>query len=668
MEYIKRVLSSMRQKATTTADIKDIELLTFGSGAEHLLDSQHLSSYKDSLYLFIAVSKISKRVAGIPLELYKIKNKRGDVAEILDHPLLALLSTPNAYQSQSEFIQYSVIHYLLAGDLFWLLDRNGSKIEQMAVLRPDRVTIVLAPDKKSILAYEYRAGTIQRFRPEDIVHIKNPDPTDPLRGVGVVRPAASRILTEKEATRYQATFFQNQARPDLAVFVDGTVTDEQADLARSDWKRTFGKDSQASRVGFFGAAVKSVQELTKTPKEMDFIKSQNFLRDDILAALSVPKAMVTSDDVNLANAKEAYRVFLQEAVVPVLDAILDKVNSQLVPQFDEALFLSFTDPTPIDRDFQLKETTGLLQAGVITPNEARALYNYEPMEGADNLKSHGPTLNPAVTETAKAILRSRPVLVKKLTAMEKMVALIHSNEPQRRMNSIFPDQKSKILYAKAYNDNADKKAEEVKAEVDAFHDGMLERVLATDLSFNGFMDTQAEKKLAKDHFGPIMTRLYQEGGQATLDALFRKSETHFFADAVLLAAIEGRVEFFTASMVDTTFEVLKGKIADGIKEGHGIEKIGRSIRDYFTDMTVKRARTIAQTETNFVLSKATNDAYAQSQVVTGKEWLTVGDDKVRPEHVENNGKIVAKGAAFPSGEHHPGEQSVNCRCVLLPTV
>lgn len=644
----------------------------FTTGFDSTTEIKNLNSYKESLYLYIGVSMIAKRVSGIPLELYKIKNKKGDVAEVFDHPLLALLSNPNSTQSSREFMELSVTHYLLSGECFWLLDRNGTKINQMTVLRPDFVQVVLSADRKTVVAYEFNQGNIYRFQPEDIIHIRNIDPSNPLRGVGAVTPATSRILTEKEATKYQASFFKNQGRPDFAVFADQEIDEEGAADFRARWKSVFGRN-QAGNVGIFGKNVKSIEELNKTPKEMDFIETQKFLRTDILSALHIPEEMVSSDGSNRATSKEAYKMYLQEAVIPVLEAIVDGINTKLVTQVDQAVFFTFDDPTPLDRELQLKETTELKKNGIITANEARAIYNYEAVDGADSLSNAGaslpPPTDPALQDQAKNFLRKRPLLVKKLNAIEALALAFQATEPKRQMNSIFPTQKAKEMYAKAVNDNFDRKSEKIKEQIDTFHEGMLKRILDNELGPTTFMDVVGEKAIAKATFTPIMTKLYKEGGQAALDALFKKSSsTHFFTDQVLLSAIEGRVDFFTNSIVDTTFEVLKNKIVDGIKEGHGVDKIAGSIKDYFGDMSTKRARTIAQTETNFVLSKSTNDAYAQSAVVTGKEWITVGDDKVRPDHVMNDGQVVEKGDAFPDGEHFPGEASVNCRCVLAPTV
>ena len=663
-----RRLLKFKQKSTSF-----IGGLTSFTGFDHSTDISNLNSYKNSLYLYIGVSKIAKRVAGIQLDLYKIKNKKGDTVEVLDHPLLTLLATPNTMQTQREFWELSVAYYLLSGDCFWYLDRTGAGVSQLFALRPDQVEIILASDARSIVAYEYRAGTVVRFKPEDVIHIKNVDPTNPLRGVGGVRPATSRILTEIEATNYQSNFFKNQGRPDLAVFSTQTVTPEAAAEARADWKSVFGR-GKGGQVGFFGSSVTSIQELNKTPKEMDFIETQKFLRDDILAALHVPKAMVTTDDVNLANSKEAYRMFLQEAVVPVMDAFLDALNFRLVEQIDDTVFFQFDDPTPADREMMLKEHT----AGVgkwLTQNEIRVASGYDPIDGFDTLgavsfnNAAGQGASPDLQTQAKRFLKSRVVLYRRLKAVEEVAALTLMTEPKRERNSIFATRDMKVAYAKAVNDRVDRKAGVIKDALDEFHEGQLARILKSDLAPGLFMDIIGEKSTAKALFTPILVKLYKEFGQDALDAVFKKaSSDQFFSNEAMIAAIEARAAFFTNSVIDTTFEVLKSKIVDGIANGDGVDKIGQSLRQYFTDMSVGRAKTIARTETGYALSRATNDAYAQSAVITGKEWINAGDSNVREEHVDNGGQIVGKDEAFSNGEQYPGEQSVNCRCVLAPAL
>ena len=97
------------------------------NGFDHYLDQNNLGTFKDSLYLYIGVTMIAKRVAGVPVKLYQIKNAKGEVEEVDDHELLDLLFTPNRFQTYREFIELSVTYYLLSGDSFWYIERQGAK-------------------------------------------------------------------------------------------------------------------------------------------------------------------------------------------------------------------------------------------------------------------------------------------------------------------------------------------------------------------------------------------------------------------------------------------------------------------------------------------------------------------------------------------------------------
>jgi SPP1 gp7 family putative phage head morphogenesis protein len=169
-----------------------------------------------------------------------------------------------------------------------------------------------------------------------------------------------------------------------------------------------------------------------------------------------------------------------------------------------------------------------------------------------------------------------------------------------------------------------------------------------------------------------MVSMYGKIGQETLDNVSEgfstKASEQFFTSEEAKKRLEDRAQFFIQSMLNTDYEELKDVIVAGMKDGAGVDVIGRNIRKYFDDMSVARAKTIARTETGRLVSQATNEAYNQSAIITGKEWLTAGDDRVRDEHVLNAGVIVNSNGTFPSGEHYPGEATINCRCVLAPAI
>lgn len=667
---------------------KSVEIITApngGFGLENFLDSYNLNTYATSLYLFIGVSMIRETVSSIPLEMYKIVNKDGDTEQVNDDPILDLVERPNYAQTQKEFMKLAVSYYLLAGETFWYLEReNPSAVpSQMVNMRPDNVRILTSEFTNEIIGYEFvqTNGRTIKIAKEDVLHFKNIDPVNTLRGIGVVRPATQRIVTEKEASMHQSNTFRNQGRPDIAVFTSADLTEDAIDDARERWVKAFGKN-KGSQVAFFGDSTKSLQVLNSNPKDMDFMPTMNFLRDDILASLRIPKAMITSDDVNLANSRTARINYIKEACLPVLDAFIDVFNNKFLVDIKRDYFLSYDNPVNEDREIVLAEATQLKKEGIITIDEARALLNYPNIEGGDVLSPSSSPItlsvkNATLRKNAKRVMRQRPILMKKLKAIDAVKELYEIEKSVKRsQNSVYATKEAKEMYVKAYHKNIDNKAKTFKQTIDVYNREFEKRIIKhmEDFGVNPkhFFDATTEIIEAKKIFNPLMINLYSKIGQETMDNIANgfssKAAENFRTSDQMAQKLEHRAEFFITSMLNTDFEEMSSIIIDEMGNGAGVDEIARSIRQYFDDMSVARAKTIARTETGRLVSQATNEAYNQSELVTGKEWITAGDDRVRDEHQENAGAVVDVNGVFPNGESYPGESTINCRCALAPAI
>lgn len=688
MSFFSRIMSGFKQAKQHMVEFVRASGIRL-SGLEDVFDAHNIRTFKDSLYLFIGVSMIRETVSSMPLELYQIKNKMGDTEEIMDSEWIDLLTRPNNRQTQKEFMKLAVSYYLLAGEAFWYLERDNNNVPTaMANIRPDCVNLILS-EAGDVVAYEYTKanGEIVRLPPNAVLHIKNIDPSNPIRGIGVVRPATVRIIAEQEASKYQSTTFKNQGRLDVAIFVDQDLDEEEAQEARKRWTKNYG-GSEGSSVGFFGNQVKDLKQLNVSPKEMSFIESMKFLRDDILAALRIPKQMIDTD-VNYNNSQVAYAQYVRQACEPVLDAFLDVVNNKLIFDVNPDQFFTYESHVGEDRELKLKEATEGYKAEILTRDEARDILGFAAAkENGDQFYSGPQTalqLNwkrNAVRAKALNLLKSRRHLYRTLVAKHAVAhyALLKAQSEhkiQRQRNPVFATDSAKVAYINAYNNNIDRKSVGFHKTVDVYNDGLAKRIIEhfekIGVTADGFLNAADELRIATNIFLPYMTDLYSKVGDETMDSIANgfklNASERFYTHAEVLKRLEARANFFVGSMLNTDYEELKKVIADGMKDGLGVPEMGRKIRNYFDDMSVHRAKTIARTETGRVVSEATLDAYQQSSVVTGVQWLTAGDSKVREEHQANGSAgIIAVGAAFPSGEHFPGESSINCRCALAPSV
>lgn len=100
------------------------------------------------------------------------------------------------------------------------------------------------------------------------------------------------------------------------------------------------------------------------------------------------------------------------------------------------------------------------------------------------------------------------------------------------------------------------------------------------------------------------------------------------------------------------------------------ERIDRMVNSYEKRMTAYHAETVSRTATLDSLKLgqklSVEDAVAKgiydpSRLV--KRWVTVGDDRVRDEHVAMNGEVVPWDQPYSNGEEIPGSGTFNCRCL-----
>lgn len=108
------------------------------------------------------------------------------------------------------------------------------------------------------------------------------------------------------------------------------------------------------------------------------------------------------------------------------------------------------------------------------------------------------------------------------------------------------------------------------------------------------------------------------------------------------------------------------KVTDGMTP----EKIDRMVNIYRRNMQAFHAETISRTATLDAFKKGQQLAYQQAidQGIIDpsraqKTWITVGDDRVRDEHILMQGETVPFNALYSNGEEIPGESTFNCRCI-----
>lgn len=708
---------------TKSVQVVGIEELgrIFGGGQGTWAKGNQLEQYGKSLYVFAAVNKIATKVAAIDMSMYRIKGRTGDSEEVFEHEALDLLTKINPFQTRTEFLKTAWINKKLTGEAFWWKVRNNrGQVVELWNLRPDLMTIVADPERY-IKQYELQKsdGKKEIFLPEDIIYFKDPDPLNTFRGMSPISVAQTRIETEKAATEYQRDFFKNNARPDALLLTEETLDTEQRTQMTSAWDEEHQGSGNNSKIGILEGGMK-YQQVSISQREMDYIESSKFTRDDILVALGVPKSVITTDDVNYNNANAGIRMFLSETIQPEMAQLIEVLNEMLIsPDFGEEFFLDFKDPTPADREAQRRDHL----AGFgrwLTTNEIREEYNMPAIEGGDTIAAKegaSPTDVPVqltleeqliLKAKAKKILQGRPLLRKRFELIESVSAELTKQlkaqfkkkkaakkkaiktgkkaKTKKDFVSLFPEKKERQMYYDLVNKRIDNRSKDFKRALITAADGQEDRVIKrltkldadnkgiytklSHLDITKLLDKGAESKLFASIGLPFLTEFAEEGG----DDAAKITGEEFDMTPQLRDAMEKRSQFFADSVTDTTFNQLVETLTQGVNAGEGIGALTARVRDVYQDYPKWRAAMIARTETTNANNEGIMAQFNTSTVVKGKEWISTLDNRTRDSHASINGEIVGKEGAFSNGLRYPGDlagsaaETINCRCVIAPAL
>lgn len=677
---------------------------------------KYLEVYSTSLYVFACVSKIAEKTAEVEIKLNKIINSKGDIKEVYDHPLLNLIYKPNQFQTKTEFIEQAVINRNLCGDAFILKIRNKSgQVAELWNLRPDLMTIITDPNQY-ITGYEYTReedGKVIPIDKEDIIHWKKPSPLESHFGASPLAAAAMRVDTEEFATRYQRDFFLNNARIDAVLESPNILNDRQIKQIKKEWEKKYKGVGKNSKVAILGNGLK-YQQIAISQKEMDYIESLKFTRDDILVAFKTPKPIVAvTDDVNRANADTAMTIFLSETIKPEISGFVEKINEEMTYEdFGDDLFLTFTDPTPENRDAKLVEYANGLQNNWLLINEVRQKENLPPIKGGWTLYLN-PLLTPAGGLPEKNAIKDMDIVDAdwrekvKVNQEEKMkifrgkmflkLRLQTKEEIKNALSDIYNVKKlgkkikkkvkgikGKIVrfikqeirneYAEVVNKKIEEMSPKLKKAMVLFASeqkdrffkrlnkakGVEEKAITISVIKRAFNKKKEDQLLAEFSF-PFLAELAKEAGEDALDMIAPAED---FSVAKMEKVLRKRAEMLADSVNGTTLENLTGTIAEGIDAGEGIGEMTDRIQSVYSDLSDYRAERIARTETTASNNEGFIEAYKQSGVATHKEWIAVMDERTRPEHAALNGEVVPLDSKFSNNLTYP--QEPNCRCVIGP--
>ena len=665
---------------------------------------EQIKHYKH--WVYVAVTAIAERVAATPLKLFK-RVKGGEAEEVTDHPVMELFDVVNPFHTRFWLWNQTATFLKLTGNAYWYMPSNGLGVPGEIWLAHSQFMKVIPDSKEFIKGYKYdRGGGAEPmiFEPHEIVHLKLPNPASVYYGRGPLQAAAETVDAHEAQKTVQFQMMSRGAFPGGAVTVPEGVrlSQDQIDRIRAGFRQTYAGADKAGRWVILEGGLKA-EPLTLTPQEMAFMKSAQLNRDEILSVFKVPPAVVgLSKDVNRAVASAMDMIFARYTIQPMLQLVEDQLNQDLLPRYDEKLFVKFDSPVAEDKEAVSKQSGDLFVKGILTVNEVRAAVGWGEVDDGDTrympinmVPVGGDDYVEPEAAGGEAGSPAKPASMAQQTndmfASRESGRITFEADAARAVRG---EMQTQDWYVKAYLDAQAKLERKMTRAFERFFSAQGRRVLS---ALAGALRGKGLDIMHKDRADDIVARIFKErqeaekmgyvampfiegslvnGAETTLESIGMQPTFNLDSPEAreFLGGKGTKYWQSTEAPNATTIKKIHTALAAGFEAGETPTELAARVRGVFTAASRSRSQLIARTETVGAYNgggQAVRDGLAREKIRTKKGWIATIDDLTRDDHKTINGTWVDSDKPFHVGGEslmYPGDpagspaQVCNCRC------
>jgi HK97 family phage portal protein len=306
--------------------------------------------------------------------------------------LAKFLENPNPKQGQAEFLADLIAFESLTGDGFiWgLKPESGNqrnRIKEMHVLPSQLVEIVGGDIMDPIKGYTLNWLSYNKSIPsQDVAHIKNFNPDystagSHLYGQSPLQPLFRNLSINNNAIQTGSKYLTNQGARGILSSQDNMLTAEHAATLRDKYKSMYSGVDNAGEIMVTNHDFKWI-EMGLPLADLALIEQYNLSIKDLASAYKVPSILLNdTQSSTFNNYREGKKAFYLQAVFPKLIAVRDELNRWLTPTYGSQYYIDFDflSVPELQEDME-KVVRQLSLAWWLTPNEKRAVMQYEPIE------------------------------------------------------------------------------------------------------------------------------------------------------------------------------------------------------------------------------------------------------------------------------------------------
>lgn len=664
-----------------------------------------------------------------------------------EHEMSVLLRRPNPLQDGTQLMGTTFLGLAADSEFFWIrTGTDGRRIAQGA--RPLELWPVLGSQVREV--HERQTGgkiigwdikrprwmpggsgsfAAERFRVDEVIVFKGPNPSNPARGLSRLTAAASAIEADMLAKSFQRDHLRRGGTPKGFIKFKGEMSEADKRKFLTKMREEYEGAEAMGRIGLLEGDF-DWEQLGGQIEDIQFIEQLRNDREEILAVLGVPPSQLGSVQfTNYATALAQNKVFWENTIGPMLRSIESALDSTLffsepddvVGLFDvssvEALLAGLSDKISAAEQMS-KETLhvppriAFQRVGVEMPeydgddvafvgalatpakvaieiaNEEEAAVDPPPPPAPDD-DGQGDVEDDAEDEDVAKGVHDR---VRSRGGFERSRApgvIVRSSKDDRikRMRQFVKVESAlervmRVRYRRwvaqerdATLKRFDKAARDAKSLLSgarmadvamrAFDVG----VVLPDLTESG----SALQLLVRPVYAGILTETYD----FTSDDI--GMPTFEIDDDALIRVLAQREKHFTARMPKRVSDQLMRSLQSGIQGGETMEQLRQRVDTvYKFSASKQKSLVVARTETAGAMNGIRDEMFGMAGVEE-QFWTNAEDAAVRPSHEVfgdsgahprgfNFMSLIGEAGSltFPNDPNGPAKEVIQCRCVAIP--
>jgi len=308
---------------------------------------------------------------------YDIKDKihEGVISGIRQKTLNTLLNfRPNPYQSAQDFRSAVFTDFVLEGNAFIHFD--GVFMYHL----PAESVEILTDTKTFISGYRYN-GAVD-FKESEVLYFRDISSESIYRGASRLQSAERSVNVLYSMQQFQEQFFDNGAIFGMVLTTENTLSQVAKEKTIAYWLQRYSSKAGGKRPVILDSGLKPQQLAQTSFKDMDFDQSIKTHDQKIMRAIGIPPILLEGG--NNANISPNLRLFYLETVLPVNRKFISAVERYFGYDI-EAVTSSVSALQPELKDVAAYHST-LVNAGIISANEARTELRYNAITGNDDLR------------------------------------------------------------------------------------------------------------------------------------------------------------------------------------------------------------------------------------------------------------------------------------------